>query len=96
MFEGRIKPADYDKSSDSPVLRRLRWTDLVARLEASRELRQEAERPCDASFASLDPRNGANPKEDKSDVNHDALSHGKTRPVTVGEAAGKAANTDRE
>ena len=37
MFEGRIKPKGYTEEGERPVLREMRWTDLVARLEANRD-----------------------------------------------------------
>jgi hypothetical protein len=37
MFEGHIKPSGLDEAQESSVLRHLRWTDLVARLEAKGE-----------------------------------------------------------
>ena len=41
MFEGRIKDKSCEDPRESSVLHRMRWTDLVARLAATRDLRDE-------------------------------------------------------
>ena len=74
MFEGPIKAARPAGNDESPILRQLRWTDLVARIAATRDLRgTEQVEPEPASFAAfhLPSAKGQRP------VNRDALSDGK-------------------
>jgi hypothetical protein len=40
MFEGRIEPIGDNKEGEQPVLRELRWPELLARLEATRDFRK--------------------------------------------------------
>lgn len=96
MYEGPIKAADYAGGEESPILRQLRWTDLVARIAATRELRSctshhtpEAE----ASFAAFH-REAASGGEQP--VNRDALSDGKLLRLATPDAANRGENRDRE
>ncbi|WP_390547302.1 hypothetical protein [Qipengyuania sp. MTN3-11] len=96
MFEGQIKGIDYPETGDSPVLRQLRWTDLMARLAATRDLREEAglgagERV--ASFAGFRRETG---EEGKGSFNQDVLSRGKFARLDVANADDDAADGDRE
>ena len=109
MFEGHIKPSGLDEAQESSVLRHMRWTDLVARLEATRELRRELSRPRPSNFTAFSAQLGEAPcgeaaagetwrkdRDDKRGVNHDVLSRGKfsrRRPVAV---ANDAALGDRD
>ena len=97
MFEGQIRGIDYPETGDSPVLRQLRWTDLVARLAASRDLRNElgegGENDRDTSFAGFRSEAG---EESKRAVNQDVLSHGKFARLERSDAARNAAPGDRE
>ncbi|MGI8942942.1 MAG: hypothetical protein ACR2FJ_01660 [Qipengyuania sp.] len=96
MYEGPIKAAVYPAGGETPVLRRLRWTDLVARLEATRAVREDFEQPCVASFAGFESLRASQANESKRHVNHDVLSHGKPDGLSVDEAASVAARGDRE
>lgn len=58
MFEGHIKQAGLDEAEQSSVLRHMRWTDLVARLEATRELRSELDRTRPSNFAAFNAHLG--------------------------------------
>ena len=109
MFEGHIKPSGLDEAQESSVLRHMRWTDLVARLEATRELRRELSRSQPSNFTAFNAnlceassgeesseKTCQNDRDDKRGVNHDVLSHGKfsrRRPVAV---ANDAALGDRD
>lgn len=104
MFEGRIKPKGYGEAGEKPVLRELRWTDLVARLEASRDFQKVDFKPCEAGFASFASlRSFEDGSFDDSsfvdretvteievDVNHDALSDGKSAAVSAASTANSA------
>lgn len=96
MYEGPIQAADYAGSEESPILRQLRWTDLVARIAATRETRPapsaSAEEP-HASFAAF--HRDSNP-EGQQRVNRDALRHGKLRRIIPPDAANNAGDGDRE
>ena len=100
MFEGQIEPAELELAKDSPVLRHLRWTDLVARLAATRDLRSEMQGSGESGFAGFSaalPEIGGQFGEDgKRSVNHDALSHGKFRRANPVAAANDAAQGDRD
>ena len=109
MFEGHIKHLGLDETDESSVLRHMRWTDLVARLEAARELRAKLKRSHSSSFSAFSAHLGEAPEEDegnagkdrtgengKRGINQDVLSHGKfsrRRPVAV---ANDAAHGDRD
>lgn len=109
MFEGHIKHLGLDETDESSVLRHMRWTDLVARLEATRELRAELKRTHSSSFSAFSAHLGEAPEDDggaagkehfgengKRGINQDVLSHGKFnrhRPVAV---ANDAAHGDRD
>lgn len=109
MFEGHIKHLGLDETDESSVLRHMRWTDLVARLEATRELRAELKRSHSSSFTAFSAQLGEAPgdgggtaekdqfgENGKRGINQDVLSHGKfsrRRPVAV---ANDAAHGDRD
>ena len=98
MFEGPIKAADYAGSEELPILRQLRWTDLVARIAATRDCRDTAQQENatreeeSASFANF------HTSEEKSQqrVNRDALSDGKLPRLSRPDDANSAAIGDRE
>lgn len=96
MYEGPIHAADYAGSEESPILRQLRWTDLVARIAATRETRprigESSEEP-QASFAAFHREAGP---EGQQHVNRDALTHGKLRRIMTPDAANNAGDGDRE
>ena len=98
MFEGPIRAADYAGSEELPILRQLRWTDLVARIAATRDCRDAAQQENathnedSASFASFHTSD----QEAQQRVNRDALSDGKLPRLSQPNNAISAANGDRE
>jgi hypothetical protein len=96
MYEGPIQAADFAGSEESPILRQLRWTDLVARIAATRQTRPEFAAPLEeahASFASFHLDAG---QEGQQPVNRDALAHGKLTRIISPDAANNAGDGDRE
>ena len=92
MYEGHIKRAQYDNAPESQVLRHLRWTDLVARLAATRDLRAELSQREESGFSAfttgLPECDGHDPDADrdaatdcKRRINQSASDHGKTGSV---------------
>jgi hypothetical protein len=93
MFEGPIHAAKFAASEDSPSLRQLRWTDLVARIAAARGVRPvmpSFEEP-DASFAAFHRDLEA---EGQQRVNRDDLSRGKADGLSTRDAAKSAGDGD--
>ena len=95
MFEGRIKDKSCEDPRESSVLHRMRWTDLVARLAATRDLRDELG-TVDAGFNAFGEVRRESHEEGKSAVNHDILSDGKAVGLGLGNAANDAVQGDRE
>ena len=96
MYEGPIQAADFAGSEESPILRQLRWTDLVARIAATRETRPMALPPAEephGSFAAFHRDPG---HEGQQAVNRDALTHGKLSRIMTSDAANNAGDGDRE
>ncbi len=96
MYEGPIKAVDYAGSEESPILRQLRWTDLVARIAATRELRPTCQTQAiepEASFAAFHRETAPSGQQP---VNRDALSDGKLRRIVTPDTANSAENRDRE
>ena len=85
MFEGKPPSAATSQPLDRSAagiddLRPVRWPDLVAKLDAVRELRAELGTGETAGEASFDPdsaRHIAELAEVKRDINLDGLAHGK-------------------
>lgn len=101
MYEGPIKAADLAGSEEVPILRQLRWTDLVARIAATRDCRPAGvplSEEAHASFTAfhLDPTRGESGENGHQGINRDVLAHGKFSRVTSAEAANSAGNRDRE
>ena len=97
MYEGPIQAADFAGSEESPILRQLRWTDLVARIAATRELRPANALAIDEQHASFAAFHRATGAEGQHAVNRDALTHGKlSRIMPPDAAANNAGNGDRE
>lgn len=96
MYEGPIKAEAHAEDGGSPILRQLRWTDLVARIAATRETRfanpPAFEEP-QASFAAFHRDDG---EEGQQRVNRDALTHGKVNRIVMPDAANNAGGHDRE
>ena len=95
MFEGQINKPDVKEPLESTVLRQFRWTDLVAKLAATRELRDELGK-VDGGFNAFGEARREGCEESKPPVNHDDLSHGKTSGLSLGQAASDAVQGDRE
>lgn len=98
MYEGPIKAVDFAASEEMPILRQLRWTDLVARIAATREIRPVpggGAEELDATFASFHLGDG-NGADGQQRVNRDALTHGKFSRVLKPDAANNAGDGDRE
>jgi len=81
MFEGKSVRADFDQpNGESSSLHRVTWSELVARLDAARDLRavlggQQA--GGEASFDLASARHIAELGDGKHDVNLDGLANGK-------------------
>ncbi|UVI40054.1 hypothetical protein [Qipengyuania spongiae] len=96
MFEGQIKSIDDMETGESSVLRQFRWTDLMARLAATRDLRSvtlDSGSSAATSFADLHRETENN---DDRPVNQDVLSRGKFARLDAANAAARAAHGDRE
>jgi hypothetical protein len=97
MFEGKLSNAGGAQALDragsvQESLRAVSWTDLVARLDAARELRAELGTGETGGGASFDPdaaRHIAELSESTQDINFDDLANGKT-------ADGKARASDND
>jgi hypothetical protein len=96
MFEGKLHSAEPAQPRGSGGrLRPVSWHDLVARLDAVRELRVELGLGEAGGVASFDPdsaRHIAELAESKRDINFDDLANGKSadgmgRPNTNGAAS---------
>jgi hypothetical protein len=96
MYEGPIKAADFAGSEESPILRQLRWTDLVARIAATRDLRRAHAEPVDEPHASFAAFHRGAGEEGQHTVNRDALAHGKLSRIIPPDAANNAGDGDRE
>ena len=95
MYEGKFKPNRPGAKGPISPLRQFRWTDLVAKLSATRELRDELDRVDGGFNAFADVRREETP-ESKSVVNQADLTAGKHSRLRLGNAAGGAAQGHRE
>lgn len=96
MYEGPIQAADYAGSEESPILRQLRWTDLVARIAASRGARPVGPPSGAEAHASFTAFHRDGDAEGQQRVNRDALTHGKLSRIIPPDAANNAGDGDRE
>lgn len=104
MFEGPIKAVDLAWSEETPILRQLRWTDLVARIAATRDLRAAPQFPAECAddvsgnFAAFHLGDIASDSAEKDQraINRDVLSHGKMTRVHPSDTATIADSGDRE
>lgn len=96
MYEGPIRAADFAGSEESPILRQLRWTDLVARIAATRDQRHAPVAVPDEPNASFAAFHRASGGEGQHTVNRDALAHGKLSRIMPPDAANNAGDGDRE
>ncbi|MDG5748147.1 hypothetical protein P8Q88_08125 [Qipengyuania sp. XHP0207] len=95
MIEGQIRRADLGERGDTADLRRFRWTDLVARLAATRELREEIDRLEGGFTAFADVRREGGEKHEDA-INHDVSTDGKLDALGPGGTAGDATSGERE
>lgn len=104
MFEGPIKAVDLARREETPILRQMRWSDLVARIAATRDLRAapnlstENTDDTPGSFAAFHLGEAAEDHQQMGQraVNRDALSHGKLTRINPLDAANNAESGDRE
>ena len=96
MFEGHINKKNFAQARESEVLHQFRWTELVAKLYATRELREELGRSDQGGFEAFAKARRENEEESKRPVNHTDLAHGKVPPLSSGGAADGAVQGDRE
>lgn len=96
MYEGPIRAADHAGSEESPILRQLRWTDLVARIAATRDLRAATIPVVDEGQASFAAFHRDATDSAQQAVNRDALSHGKLARLSPPDTAKNAGSGDRE
>lgn len=96
MFEGQINKKTVEQARESEVLHRFRWTELVAKLSATRELREELSKGEHGGFEAFGEVRRENGEESKRAVNQNALAHGKTEALAQGRAANGAVQGDRE
>ena len=95
MIEGQFQRADLADKREAADLRRFRWTDLVARLAATRELREEIAQVEGGFGAFADVRREGSEKNEGA-VNHDVSTDGKPDPLGLGDTAGEETHGDRE
>lgn len=96
MYQGPIQAADYAATEETPILRQLRWTDLVARIAATREIRGAGPAASDEVQASFAAFHREVDLEGQQPVNRDVLSHGKFARLSGSETADNADEGDRE
>jgi hypothetical protein len=95
MFEGQFNRTGLPEASKSPDLQSFRWTDLVARLAATRDLREEFSR-IESGFGAFGEARRESSEKGKDAVNHEASGHGKASELGVDDAAHDAVQGDRE
>ncbi len=96
MYEGPIRAVDFAGNEETPILRQLRWTDLVARIAATREQRPAPGDSGDEPHASFAAFHREANGEGQHTVNRDALTHGKLSRIFPPNAANNAGEGDRE
>lgn len=96
MFEGQINKKTVGETRENEVLHQFRWTELVAKLSATRELREELARSDNGGFEAFGDARRENDAESKRAVNHSGLTHGKSEALGQGRAANGAVQGDRE
>ena len=99
MFEGRIQIPIGREEGEGKALRALAWSDLVARLDAARDLRHALRQDLPfggASFCDAAAGFFTHPGHGKPDVNPDALSDLKSDAVMSEFAEDDAAIGDKE
>ena len=96
MFEGHINKKTLQEARESEVLHQFRWTELVAKLSATRELREELARGEHGGFEAFGEIRREHDGESKRAVNQTGLAHGKDEALGRGRAATGAVQGDRE
>lgn len=96
MYEGPIRAQDFAGEQEAPILRQLRWTDLVARIAATRDQRTAPADSVEEQHASFAAFHRATAVDAQHTVNRDALTHGKLSRILPPEAANNAGDGDRE
>ena len=96
MFEGQFKKKSTEPNRESEVLHQFRWTELVAKLSATRELREELAKSEAGGFEAFGEVRRETGAESKRAVNHTGLVHGKSEALGQGRAATGAVHGDRE
>jgi len=95
MYEGQFNRTGQPEARESADLQRFRWTDLVARLAATRDLREEIAR-IEGGFGAFAEVRREGDEKGKDVVYHDGSGHGKTDALGLGDAAHDAVQGDRE
>lgn len=96
MFEGQFNKKTVGDAGNTTPLHQFRWTELVAKLSATRELREELARSEQGGFEAFGEVRREIGGESKRAVNQDALAHGKSDALTHSRAANGAVHGDRE
>lgn len=96
MYEGPIHAADYAGNEESPFLRQLRWTELVARIAATRDMRPNTFSVSEEPHGSFAAFHRETTPEGQQRVNRDALTRGKLSRIMTPDAANNAGDGDRE
>ena len=96
MFEGHINKKAFVQGRESDVLHQFRWTDLVAKLSATRELREELSKSETGGLEAFGEVRRESDEESKRPVNQADLTHGKSSGLESGRAANGAVHGDRE
>ena len=97
MFEGKIKKQVESDQDGCTSLQSFRWTDLVARLSATRDLREECARGECGGFEDFAHRRRHDARPAKASFNYSDLNDGKGRNLGAGSTAdGQAVQGDRE
>ena len=96
MFEGQFNKKSVDETRRTEVLRQFRWTELVAKLSATRDLREELARSEAGGFGAFGEVRRENGGTGKRGVNQTGLAHGKDEALNGGHAATGAVHGDRE
>lgn len=96
MFEGQINKKTVRDARESDGLHQFRWTELVAKLSATRELREELAKGDHGGFEAFGEVRKENCGESKRTINQTGLAHGKTEAIGQVRAANGAVQGDRE
>ena len=96
MFEGQFNKKSVEETRKTDVLHQFRWTELVAKLSATRELREELARSDAGGFEAFGEVRRENDGTSKRAVNQTGLAHGKDEALDGTRAANGAVHGDRE